>query len=71
MRPFKRRVRLQLTDASGQSLPLLEGVLLGRRAGHYRVAVPQVTVAAGADPHPLEAREVLVPEARVAWIEVV
>lgn len=71
----KKRVRLHLVDPGpGGALPSIEGVLVGYDAllREYRVAVPELLFAAGAEPvRPEDARELRVARERVAFYEVV
>lgn len=66
----KRRVRMHLAESHpGVSLPSVEGLLIGK--GHeYRLAVPRLLIAEGANPAELESREVVIPRERVAFYEV-
>lgn len=68
----KKRIRVHLMDpAPGSNLPTVEGLLIGQHGAHYRVAVPELLVAAGAQPLQLQdARELMIPRDRVAFIEV-
>lgn len=38
----KRRVRIHLEDKPGVVMPSLEGILIGRKAGHYILLVPKL-----------------------------
>lgn len=67
----KRRVRLHLVDRPGVALPSVEGVLLGRRSGEYRVADPALLLAVNAEVTRLsDAAELRVPRENVAFYEV-
>lgn len=68
----KKRVRVHLADPSPDTnLPSVEGVLLSKRFGEYVVALPSLLLAAGGNPAELtDARELRIPQARVAFYEV-
>lgn len=67
----RHRVRLHLIDRPGAALPSVEGVLLGRRAGEFRVGDAALLLAANADPSVLrDAAELRVPAGNVAFYEV-
>lgn len=63
---------MHLLDAPGVALPTVEGVLVGfdRVRNEYRLGVPSLTWAAGANPdHLEEARELRIPRERVVFYE--
>lgn len=67
----RKRVRMHLIDRPGVGMPSVEGVLLSRRFGEYRVADPALLIAAGASPTVLsDAAELRVPVGNVAFYEV-
>ena len=72
MRRRRRRVRLHLVDQPGNSLPSVEGVLVGfdHIMQEYQVAIPELHWAAGGNPDHLEARQLRVHRGRVAFYEV-
>lgn len=61
----RRRVRLHLLNDQ----PSIEGFLVGRADGHYRIAQADVLEAPGRT-HPIDG-EVYVPAARVAFYQVI
>lgn len=63
----KRRMRVRMHLANGE--PSIEGVLVGRAAGHYQLAVPSVLETA-TDVHPLHPEVVAwIPRERVVFFE--
>ena len=70
MRHRLRRVRVHLADPHpSTNLPSIEGLLLGK-GREYRIAVPSLLVAQGANPAELDSREVVIPRERIAFYEV-
>ncbi len=64
----KRSVRLHLVDRPGVPAPTLEGVLVGRFAGHYVLLVPKLVQSGGA---PIELEGVVeVPTEQVLFLQV-
>lgn len=66
----KPRVRMHLVDEPNSQLPSVEGVLVSRRRKEYMLVVPQLVIAAGRDPEPLDSRYLVLPRERVAFYEV-
>lgn len=66
----KKRVRMHLIDDPRSELPSVEGILQSKRGREFVIAVPELLVAAGANPAPLESRWLVIPRERVAFYEV-
>lgn len=53
----------------GVNLPSVEGLLVSRRRGEYLIALPELLVAADAQPTVLQSRLLAIPRERVAFYE--
>lgn len=66
----KKRVRVHLIDQPGIDMPRFDGILISRRAREFVLGVPEMTLAANAQPVRPEGRLVVVPRERVAFYEI-